>query len=329
MPPYEGISQLTFNFFQLIASPHDFMFVPKSLAQFVEKAYIYRYRFAEVQSEILPPTSFRDRSQLSSDRFPLVCELNLPDKGSGKKNEEKTQIYCQMRAIMDMQTLSGFFYAPLHLYCERGTADGFLAEPLNFFSNAAFLILALLLFTAAKAQKFRRKNQLNCLAAFAGLIGIGSGLFHSYPNRLTQIADVLPIVIFVILSVLYYFKNLFDDRSNIKKPLVICLAWLALAPFLAHVLGLTQYLAQGEFYLGVIPALLTLIAYDKSPSRRLRLGLTALIFAAAYCARSLDPVLCPNFPQGTHYIWHLLTSASAFLMASLQMLPNSKAHAGD
>jgi len=74
---YERISQLTFIRSHLIAQQLDFIFVPKRLAKIVENAYIYRYRFADDQTEIMLPSSFRDRSQLPSDHYPLVCDLDL------------------------------------------------------------------------------------------------------------------------------------------------------------------------------------------------------------------------------------------------------------
>jgi len=222
---------------------------------------------------------------------------------------------------MDMQTMNELLYTPLDLYCER-TAAGPLAEPLNLASNAGFLAVALILYSAAKRRKFRHKNQLYWLSTVAVLVGVGSAAFHSYPNRLTQAADVAPIALFVTLVVLFYFKNLFDDGFRLKKPLILCVASLILAPCLAHVFGFAQVLAGGEFYLGIIPALGVLAIYDRDRPRRLRLILTALVFGAAYGARTLDPLLCENAPYGTHFIWHLLTSIAAYVMASIQMLAN-------
>lgn len=77
VPLYERISQMTFVKRNLIAQQLDFIFVGKDLAHRVKNAYVYRYRFAEEDKEIMLPTSFRDRTQLPSDHYPLVCELDL------------------------------------------------------------------------------------------------------------------------------------------------------------------------------------------------------------------------------------------------------------
>lgn len=84
VPHYERISQLTFVRSHMIAQQLDFIFLPKVLHDRLRNAYVYRYRFPEDQSEMMLPSSFRDRARLPSDHYPLVCELDLEDfvKGS-------------------------------------------------------------------------------------------------------------------------------------------------------------------------------------------------------------------------------------------------------
>lgn len=79
LPAYDRISQMTFIRSQLIAQQLDFMFVAKSFHDRVEDAYVYRFRYEDDQSEIALPSSFRDRSQLPSDHYPLVCEIDLTE----------------------------------------------------------------------------------------------------------------------------------------------------------------------------------------------------------------------------------------------------------
>lgn len=211
--------------------------------------------------------------------------------------------------------------APLDKYCER--IDGsFWSEPFNFLSNIAFLIVALRLYFLAANSPIARKRQLRWLAAIAFAVGIGSGLFHSIPNLLTQIADVAPICIFVAISVLVYFKQLFDEHALDKKALYLVIASLILFPLVAKALGLSIYLANGEAYLGIAPGVMILAFFEKKSVRRNRLLLAAIGFVIAYSARSLDPILCESFPLGTHFIWHLMTAMVAYLMASLQILGN-------
>jgi hypothetical protein len=213
--------------------------------------------------------------------------------------------------------------APLDRYCER-IDPSFWAEPLNFLSNIGFVALALRLYFLAANSRIARRRQLRWLAAIAFAIGIGSGLFHSIPNLLTQIADVAPICLFVLLSVLFYFKQLFDEHALDKKTIYFVIASLAFFPLLAKVSGLSQWLAGGEAYLGIAPSILILALSERKKIRRHRLLLAGLGFIAAYAARTLDPILCESFPYGTHFFWHLMTATVAYLMASLQILGNEE-----
>ena len=87
-------------------------------------------------------------------------------------------------------------------YCERLDA-GFWAEPLNAVSNAAFIIAGLLLL--AQWRKSPRPLSVLLLIFNVLVIGIGSFLFHTFANRWSELADVLPITIFIHI---YFFLAL-------------------------------------------------------------------------------------------------------------------------
>lgn len=219
-----------------------------------------------------------------------------------------------------MISLLNGLWEPLDLYCER-ISSGFLAEPLNFFSNLAFLVLAGRLYFVRKntcTHEISLRKRLGWLISVAVCVGVGSGLFHSLPNRLTQTLDVIPIAAFVGLSLLYYFQTLRATVASTRKPLIACLSTLMAAPLLAWAAGLTPYLAHGEFYLGIVPAILILAFYEPSPPKKRILHFAALSFAFALTARTLDLMICPLFPSGTHFIWHFSTASVAYLMASLE-----------
>ena len=80
LPIYDRISQMTFIRSQLIAQQLDFMFVAKSFHDRVEDAFVYRFRYEDDQTEIALPSSFRDRGQLPSDHYPLICEIDLTEE---------------------------------------------------------------------------------------------------------------------------------------------------------------------------------------------------------------------------------------------------------
>ena len=86
------------------------------------------------------------------------------------------------------------------LYCERGTSEAFLAEPINAASNGAFLLAALgglaLLLLRPREQ---RSGDHYLLISLVFLIGLGSLAFHLYATSATELADVLPIFVFMLV----------------------------------------------------------------------------------------------------------------------------------
>jgi hypothetical protein len=81
-------------------------------------------------------------------------------------------------------------------YCERLSAS-FWAEPLNAVSNAAFLLAALAAFLLLR-RSGRRALPVEILTGLVAVIGIGSFLFHTMPQRWTMLADVVPIQFFAL-----------------------------------------------------------------------------------------------------------------------------------
>jgi hypothetical protein len=82
-------------------------------------------------------------------------------------------------------------------YCERLGA-GFWAEPTNALTNLAFLVAAYLLY-----QRLRGSGDVPALllTLLIGLIGIGSFLFHTYATVWASLADVLPIVAYMMAAI--------------------------------------------------------------------------------------------------------------------------------
>ncbi|RZA10998.1 MAG: hypothetical protein EOP10_33805, partial [Proteobacteria bacterium] len=146
----------------------------------------------------------------------------------------------------------------------------------------------------------------------------GSGLFHALPNRLTQAGDVIPIAAFVGTCLLYYFRDRARMKQEFKQPLITSLSFLLLLPVLARVTGLDLFLAKGEFYLGIIPAILILARYENDRDKKRSLLTAAFFFLSAFACRTLDPYLCELWPRGTHFLWHILTAGAAYAAASLQ-----------
>lgn len=185
----------------------------------------------------------------------------------------------------------------LDLYCER-LGPGLLAEPLNAFTNLAFLLAALHAWRRADGRL-----DVRVLAALIAVIGLGSGLFHTVATPAAQWCDVVPIGLFQLSFLWLYLRHVRGLMA------AACAAWLAL--FVVALAAAAPLTAPLNGSLAYSPALLALTALGVSHLRRLRdpgLLLAAALFLASLTARSLDLALCPRWPAGTHFLWHLLNA---------------------
>lgn len=200
-------------------------------------------------------------------------------------------------------------------YCER-LNEAFWAEPLNAVSNAAFLLAALAALVLLR-RTGRRDRPVEILIVLVAVIGVGSFLFHTMPQRWTLLADVVPIQLFA----LGYF-GLALQRFLGASAVVAVLGALAflgacfgLAAGLAPLLpvGMRGSAGYAGFALGLFGvALATRLCGDRAGAGRL--ALAGAVFAASLSFRSLDAVLCLQVPFGLHWAWHLLNALLLFLL---------------
>ena len=80
-------------------------------------------------------------------------------------------------------------------YCERIDAT-FWSEPVNAITNAAFLIAAFWVWRRPDLPIMGR-----VLAIILALIGIGSFLFHTFAQPWAGVADVVPILIYILVYI--------------------------------------------------------------------------------------------------------------------------------
>ncbi len=76
VPIYERMTQFTFLKSSVMAQQLDYIFLPRSLRACLKSAAVYRYKFRDDQSEMSLPASFRDRSALPSDHYPVICDID-------------------------------------------------------------------------------------------------------------------------------------------------------------------------------------------------------------------------------------------------------------
>ncbi len=195
-------------------------------------------------------------------------------------------------------------------YCER-SADQFWAEPLNALTSLAFVLVAAAIAWRLRASA-RQHWDVLVLAVVAGLVGLGSFLWHTLATPWTEWADAIPIGLFINVFLLSFLRRI----ARWRWPGVM----LALVVFqlltLAVQAGLpAQFLNGSVFYLPVWVALLLMGWYCGAARHRQRRYVTAMLglFSLSLAARSVDAAICPAFPLGTHFIWHLLNGLVLYL----------------
>jgi hypothetical protein len=212
------------------------------------------------------------------------------------------------------------------IYCER-TSAAYWAEPINALTNASFLLAAI--WAALEARK-RGLTQpiLWILITMAGLIGVGSFLFHTHANRWSELADTLPIWSFVglfVLTAMHHVGGLSLARvlrvAGFVVVAVVLTIWLLASGEGADAAAQAADPLNGSGQYA--PALLALLVFSvfswirKSPAGPWIWAATAT-FLVSLAFRTFDIAVCPTFPLGTHFMWHLLNGLMIGLL--LQML---------
>lgn len=200
--------------------------------------------------------------------------------------------------------------ARLDGYCER-LDPSFWAEPWNAASNAAFIIVALVMWGRVNSGGGR----LAC--GVLAMIGVGSFLFHTLATVWASLADTIPIAAFVLIYI-YLANRDFLGWSGARSALGVAAAIPLIAlvtPLLAHV----PFLRISAMYW---PVVLLIAGYGVALSRRAPelaggLMLGAGILSLSLVWRSLDELLCPVWSSGTHMVWHLLNAAMLGWMIEL------------
>lgn len=190
----------------------------------------------------------------------------------------------------------------LSVYCESGIGL-FSTQPVNTISNIAIFISAYSVYQLIKIRHI--KNQIiRVLPLLVVLIGVGSILWHGIPNLLTSFADTLPISVLAIVSFFFLLNKLLTNKGLVLG--IFLLFILIEVPFILGILpsfnGFIPYLLVfifGTFVSVGVARMYNLLA---------QLVPVVIIFAIALLFRTIDTTICPTFPIGTHFIWHILNA---------------------
>lgn len=210
-------------------------------------------------------------------------------------------------------------------YCER-TDFSFWAEPTNAITNFAIIFSGIMALRLYHKQfplhgSHHRPNVL-ILIGLVIIIGIGSFLYHTFATQWAAYADVGPILVFIYLYHAVFLRRILAMRY--RYVLIYVIGFFALSVISIKLFG--PHRLNGS--IGYLPALLSFatvwVAMKRleRPGTRL-FGGAAILFLASALFRTLDMKICPYFPMGTHFMWHLCNSGVLYILLKLVIqLPN-------
>lgn len=198
-------------------------------------------------------------------------------------------------------------------YCER-TGPGLWAEPLNAATNVAFVVAGL--WGLWQARRNGADTLVVVLCWWVVAIGVGSALFHTFANRLTMLADIVPIAVFTLAYTAFVIRR-YLGYSRIGTAIVFLLFYLVAGGLTALVPGWLHASSNGST--GYLPAFLALFVYGGWVAARGHAAGPWLLAAAAtflvsVTFRSFDQEMCAVVPIGTHFMWHVLNAAMLALL---------------
>ncbi len=203
----------------------------------------------------------------------------------------------------------------LDQYCER-VAPGLWNEPFNLLSNLAFIIAGALAWRLSSQMRKQMAGQVRDMALLTILlfvIGIGSGLWHVFANRVALLADSIPILLFINIYLLSCLFRVFSLSG--RMVMVIFIVYHVINYSVQAALP-ADFLNGSIFYLPTWGLLLGVtIAAWKQQAVACRYYVDALIiFTVSLTFRTVDQAACETIPVGTHFVWHLLNAATLYLL---------------
>jgi hypothetical protein len=191
----------------------------------------------------------------------------------------------------------------LDAYCER-TSAGLWAEPVNAITNLSFILAAWVMWRRSAGLPLAR-----VLCVVLAVIGVGSGMFHTFANGLTAALDVAPILLFILIYVFAASRDFLGLTG--WRPWAMAVGFVPYAALTVPLFARLEFMGSSAAY-GPVPVLILGFAIAlrrKSPVTAKGLALGALTLIVSLIFRTLDQPLCHAFPLGTHFLWHLLNAA--------------------
>ncbi|MEW8322308.1 MAG: ceramidase domain-containing protein [Candidatus Thiodiazotropha taylori] len=202
-------------------------------------------------------------------------------------------------------------------YCERAS-DLFWAEPINATTNLIFLIAAFILIRNLQKldEPFPKVWDMWLLSILIAGIGVGSFLWHTFATPWAELADVIPIALFVTLFLISFLLRIL--RLDIVWIVIWTVLFLGFTFYLLNSLP-SDLLNGSVFYLPAWIGVWVLVIYSKLIDLKYgnRLIFAAIAFTLSLSFRTVDRMICEFWPWGTHFLWHLINGLAIYFVMSV------------
>lgn len=193
-------------------------------------------------------------------------------------------------------------------YCEQLVATGGF-EAWNAVTNIAFVLAAAAAARQARRDAIRLSAGAASLLAIAVAIGLGSFAWHASHAKWAELADIVPILLFVMLFLFIAARRLLGASSAVA--LFACIG--TLAAVLGLGIALPRALNGSLAYVPVLAGLAILAWRASKPEAKRLLVHAAAVFTLSLVARTADLEICDAFRHGSHWIWHLCNGVVIYL----------------
>ena len=146
------------------------------------------------------------------------------------------------------------------------------------------------------------------LVAVLALIGIGSFLFHTHAQGWAAVADITPILAFILIYLFAVNRDVWE-----LHPLFALVLTALFIPYAALTIPMFQWMhiLGGSAAYAPLPPLILIYAIllrRKVPDTARGLAIGAAILIVSITFRVMDEPFCVRLPMGTHFMWHILNA---------------------
>ena len=196
--------------------------------------------------------------------------------------------------------------------------DAVIHEPWNAYSSLFFFIPVIFWLIYLRGQ-YRTYGIITALLPVLFLNGLGSTLFHAFrASNWFLLLDWLPAALMTLMLSIFFWYRI---TQTVWKAIGVVCGFYALAFTMVKVLSQHTGLSGpsiGYFFTGAAFLVPVLIDLKRNEWKHAGLYVVSLFFLVlALLFRILDyptPNPFPWLPQGTHFLWHVMSSLAVFTL---------------